>query len=119
MASPLGPKKILLAVLGVMILGGIGGILLNRVVLPYLSTISIFRNISFLEPQAPIVITKREEIRINEGINNLGVVNQTKGSLAAIYIHQGEFGSSEFVFSSVTNGVIATSDGIIIVPNAG
>ena len=119
METPVNSRKILLAALLVMVLGGMGSVFLNRVIFPYLSTISIFRKISFLESQAPIVITRREEIRINEGINNVDVVNQTKGSLASIFIHQGEFGTSRFDLSSVATGIVATSDGLIIVPSFG
>src|SRR3989338_9437774 len=119
METPVNSRKILLAALLVMVLGGMGSVFLNRVIFPYLSTISIFRKISFLEPQAPIVITRKEEIRINEGINNVDVVNQTKGSLASIFIHQGEFGTSRFDLSSVATGIVATSDGLIIVPSFG
>ncbi|MDP3993712.1 MAG: S1C family serine protease [Candidatus Doudnabacteria bacterium] len=119
METPVNYRKIFLAILLVMLLGGLGNALLNRIVFPYLSAISILRNIPFFEPQAPIVITRREEVRINEGINNTDVVNQTKGSLASIFIHQGEFGTPRFSLSQVATGVVAASDGLIIVPATG
>ena len=119
MGTPVNYRKILLGILLVMLLGGLGSVLLNRIVFPYLSAISIFRSIPFFEPQAPIVITRREEIRINEGINNTDVVNQTKGSLASVFIHQGEFGTTRFSLSQVATGIVAASDGLIIVPASG
>ena len=114
MKLELGIKTIILISLGVIILGGIGGVVLERLILPQLSTWPILRNFSLTSPTAPIVITKREEIHVNEGINNLDVANRVRSSLVTLYLHTGEFGSEKFHLFSIQSGVIMASDGIIV-----
>ena len=100
------------AVILVMLLGGLGGVLLDRVIFPYLSTLSAFRGIDFFS-RAPIVINRREEVRIVDGVNEAEVLRRVKGSLVTVYVHQGTFGSPRFRASAVRSGAIITSDGVI------
>lgn len=109
-------KKSILNIFLILIVGGIGGILLDRLVLPYLSTISLFKNLPILSPRTPLVITRREEIRIQEGINNLEVVNRIRNTLVTVYLHEGEFGAPKFRLLGIVSGVFVSSDGIIAVP---
>ncbi len=102
----------------IILLGGIGGILMDRVILPYLASFHIFQNIALLNPQAPIVITRREEIRINEGINNTEVINKVRPALITVYVHEGNFGSPRFKLILQTSGVIVTSDGVVVIPSS-
>lgn len=112
----LGLRQIVLLIILVLVLGGIGGILMERWFLPYLSTVPLLRNLPILSPRTSLVITRREEIRINEGINNLEVVNRIKNSLAAVYLHKGKIGTKDFRFISQVSGLVASSDGIILAP---
>lgn len=66
-----------------------------------------------------VVINRREEIRIDEGINNADIINRTKVSLVTVYSHQGTPGSKNFRINNLVTGLIVTSDGIIAAPTAG
>ena len=105
----LGAHGILLAIIFVLIVGGIGDALLERFVFPHLK---------FFDNKAPIVINRREEVQINDGLNNAEIINRVKNSLPAVYLHTGGFGTARFRPVSVFSGVIAASDGIIAVPAA-
>lgn len=100
----------------ILLLGGIGGALTDRLILPYLSTLPFFKNLEFLNPRSPIVITKREEIRINEGINYTETALSLKNVLASIYLHEGDFGSLRFRMRDHFSGILITSDGILAAP---
>lgn len=105
-------KTIAGAVILVMLLGGLGGVVLDRMVFPYLSTLSAFRGIDFFS-RAPLVINRREEVRIVDGVNQAEVLGRVKGSLAAVYAHQGAFGSARFRAVASRSAVVVTSDGVI------
>lgn len=92
----------------VMLLGGIGAIVLERGVLPYLSTTKFFGRFKFLDTGAPIVITRREEIRLSEQINNLEVIGKVKNALVRAQLSDG----------SAVSGMIVTNDGVAILPSA-
>lgn len=111
-------KKIFLWTLFVFVVGGIGGFVGQRWVFPRISTWPVLRDFDLFLPQAPIVITKREEIRINEGINHFEVAQRIKNSLVVVYLHEGEFGSPKFKLTAATTGVVFSSDGLIIIPSA-
>ncbi|MBI4050826.1 MAG: serine protease [Candidatus Doudnabacteria bacterium] len=109
-------KKSALTLLFVLFVGGVGGVLMDRVVLPYLASFRMFKNVAVLNPQAPLVITRREEVRITEGINNAEVINKIRPALAVVYVHEGDFGSKKFKLISQLNAVIITSDGVLAAP---
>ncbi len=102
----------------ILVAGGVGGALSERLVLPYLLTLSPFRRFAFFAPQAPLVITKREEIRIDEGINQRKVASELKNALVRVYVHEGQIGSPKFRLAAAVSGVVVTSDGIIAAPAA-
>lgn len=109
-------KYLFTQLLAMLLVGGIGGVLMDRVVLPYLASIPALKKIPFLGSQSTIVINRREEVRIDEGINNLAVANSVKNALAAVYVHEGEFGGPKFRIIGSTSGVVVTSDGFVITP---
>ena len=100
----------------ILLVGGLGGVLMDRVVLPFLVTLPILRNATILNPNALIVITRREEIRITDGVNQAEIINRVKNSIATVYIHRGDFGSPEFSLIGTLSGAVVTSDGIIATP---
>ena len=113
-----GVSGAVFAVLFILVLGGLGGVVLERLVLPYFSTWPIVRNFSALRPNSPILITKREEIRIVDGVNHAEVVNRAKNSLVTLYQHQGEFDSGSFRVEKTFGGVAVSNDGLILTPLA-
>lgn len=100
-------RIMLLWFFAVLLLGGLGGVLLERLVLPYFG---------ILGPATPVVVTKREEIIINEAINNAEVLNRAKPSLATLYLHEGEFASEKFRLTASLSGLVVASDGVIVSP---
>ena len=89
-------RKVCLCLLLILFLGGMGGILLERVLFPYLSSWSIFKNVNFLRPETQLVITRREEVRIDEGINQQELASRVKNSLVTVYCYDGELGEPKF-----------------------
>lgn len=119
MASLKITKSYVAQLILILLLGGLGGVLMDRVVLPYLSTLSVFRSVPLLNPQAPIVINHKEEIHIDEGINTADIISRVKGSLATVYVHDEDFTSPGFRLLQTLPGAVVTSDGIIAVPELG
>ncbi len=109
-------KTLGLYAFAILVIGGIGGVLLERGVFPYLSSIQGLNRLSFFAPQAPIIINKREEIRIIEGINQQEVANRAKSTMVSVYVYEGEIGTGNIRVSDIVTGVIATSDGVIVIP---
>lgn len=103
----------------VLLVGGVGGALLERVVLPYVAAWPGANRLKILSPQTQLVITKREEIRINEGVNQLEVGNRVKNSLLMIYAHEGKFLSGDFRVVASRSAVVVSSDGVLAVPADG
>ena len=87
--------------------GALGSIFFNRVAIPYLSTVKGFGWTGKLQSSAPIVITRREEVRLNEGVNLIELVKQAE--TITVSIHSGG-ANSQFL----GNGVIITSDGLVM-----
>ena len=112
-------KNLALHWLLIFLVGGMGGILLDRLVLPYLSTLSWFRHWPLLSSATPLVINRREEIHIDEGINHAEVLNRLRGSLVRVLVHDGEFGLPRTRLLQVLAGVVVTSDGVLVVPTGG
>lgn len=90
----------------VFIIGGIGGWILPQYVLPHFG----------IAIGSPVTIIRREEIQINEGINNTDIANRVKNSVVSVYVHDGTFGTAKFNLLSVVSGVIVSSDGLIVIP---
>lgn len=116
MKLEISAKNIILLVFFVLIIGGLGGLFLDKIVFPFLSSWPVFENWKFLRPETQLVITKREEIRIVEGINQHEVSSRLKNSLATVYFYKGKLSDAQFQYLSKTMGVIVSSDGVIIVP---
>lgn len=100
----------------ILVVGGLGGVLMDRLLLPYVSTWPVLRNFPVLNPSTPIVINKREEVRIDEGINYSDITNRVQSSLVMVYFHEGKFGAAKFKLLSTVSGAVVTSDGVIVVP---
>lgn len=106
-------KKVFLIVPLFILASGASAILIERAVFPYLQELPVLRDISFFDSRTPIVITRREEIRIDGGVNTQEVINRTRGSLVRVYASANiTAGQSVPTFF----GFIATNDGLVLIP---
>lgn len=107
------------AIAFVILLGGFGGIFFDRVVFPYLSTLTPFRGVEFFRGNAPLVINRREEIRIDEGLNQAELAQRSRSSLVTVYVHEGAFRSGQFRVLGYRTGIVVSADGLIAAPFGG
>lgn len=89
-----------------LLFGAAGSIIFNRWIIPYLSTAPGFAWVAKLHSNAPIVITRREEVRLNEGVNMIELTKQAQTFTVSIY-------STGPDAKFLENGIIFTSDGLI------
>ncbi|HYC79615.1 MAG TPA: S1C family serine protease [Candidatus Binatia bacterium] len=100
-------RKLILVIVAIaFIFGTIGSIVFNRFVFPYLSTVPGFAWVGRLQSNAPIVISRREEVRLNEGVNLIELTKQAQTVVVSIY-------SPGANARLLGNGLIITSDGTI------
>ncbi|MBI2607510.1 MAG: serine protease [Candidatus Doudnabacteria bacterium] len=106
-------KKLLLQILIIsFIVGAFGSIFFDRVVLPPLSTFPGLSWLSRLRSDTPIVITRKEEVRLNEGVNLIELTKQAQGFTVSI------FNVSESSTELLGSGIILSSDGLIFTAKA-
>jgi S1-C subfamily serine protease len=98
-------KNIILVLVAAFVVGAFGSIFFNRVVFPYLSTVPGLSWVGSLQSSAPIVITRREEVRLNEGVNLIELTKQAQTVVVSIY--------HPTTRAYLGNGLIITSDGLI------
>lgn len=91
----------------VLLLGGIGGVLLNRYAIPYLSDIPGLSWVQKLESTSPVVINRVQQVELNEGVNLIDLVKQASGFTASIY-------STGPTPKFLENGIVTSSDGMIV-----
>ena len=113
----IGIKKVILIGLGILIALGFWTHIFERMILPQVRKWPVLRNFSFLENNGSVVITKREEVRIQEGINEQDVVSKVKNSLVSVISYEGQRGTATVKISAIHSGVIITNNGIIAVPS--
>jgi len=103
-------KEKILTLFLILIIGGIGGILADQFLLPYLSTIPFFSKISFIEHagNGTKIINPTEKIIITENIAIEEAINKIKSSLVAIQSYQ----NNKLIKQGT--GFIMTSDGLIV-----
>jgi len=98
-------KKLLINMVVVaFIVGAMGSVVLNRYVIPSASNLPGLSWLSSLSYNSPIVITRREEVRLNEGVNLIELTKQAQTVTVSIYDSAQKF---------LGNGIIITSDGTI------
>ncbi|HYD92260.1 MAG TPA: S1C family serine protease [Flavobacterium sp.] len=106
-----------LVILGIFVLGGFGGLVVEKYVAPFLGSQPIIGRLGFLHPESPIVYTKTEQIRVNESVNLRNVIKQLTPNVVAIVGSKTNIGSS-FLPSVRGTGLVLTSDGIIATDNS-
>lgn len=101
-------KKLLVQILIIsFVVGAAGSIFFDRVVIPPLSTLPGLSSLRKLRSDTPIVITKKEEVRLNEGVNLIELTKQAQGFTVSIYSKQGTD------LNLLGSGIILSSDGLI------
>lgn len=98
-------KQITLIIIIAFFIGAVGSIAFNRAIIPFLSRIPKLSFLSKLSSNAPIVIIRREEIRLNEGVNLIELTKQAQGFTVSIY--------SADAAKYLGNGIIVANDGLI------
>ena len=99
---------------GIALLGGIGGVLLDRSVLPWLATQKGLNKIKFFEQASDnvTIINKTEQITVREDDSLETIVSQPSTAGVTIVARQTAEGSSA-VAGGVFPGVLLTNDGMI------
>ncbi len=87
--------------------GTVGSIFFDRIFLPYLSSLPKLSFLSKLTSTSPIVINRREQIQIDEGVNLTDLAKQAGAYTVSIYT------GDKAALGLAGAGVILTSDGVI------
>lgn len=106
-------KKISLIII-IMLLGGLGGIIADRYLFPYLSSTDYFIKHDFLKKSASdvTVINKTEQVFMKEESSINKISNQTASSIVNIISYPEQ--NSKKVTQKNGTGVVITSDGLIM-----
>jgi len=101
-------------VLAVFAVSGIATAVFINVIYPKLSDIPGF---TVLFPRFPIIINRTEQVRIAEGIDIRGTYERIRPAVVSVLSHQGGLapGAADFSPPTVSSGMIATDDGLILV----
>jgi prepilin-type processing-associated H-X9-DG protein len=106
-------KQVLFIILCSLIIGGFGGWLFNRFLIPKINTIPFLVKYNLAPQTSPLVINKREEIRVNEGSDSIAAIQKVKPWLVGI-VNGTDVNNAEIK----AGGVVLTSDGLIAVPKS-
>ncbi|OGE84757.1 MAG: hypothetical protein A3J48_04335 [Candidatus Doudnabacteria bacterium RIFCSPHIGHO2_02_FULL_46_11] len=96
----------------IFLVGGFGGLFMQKYLAPYLSSKPLFRNIGLLRTDSPLVITRTEQVRVNEGVKLIDLVKQLTPNVVAVIGGRGEPGV-DFSENVKGSGVIISSDGVV------
>lgn len=97
-------RNLVLWIFIIALVGGISGVLFNKFVIPTLSHVRGLTWVSKLESNTPVIINRREVVQFTDGTDLLNLTKQIEASTVSIYQ------ANKFV----GNGIIATSDGMIV-----
>lgn len=100
-------KPFTILIVAGLIAGALGGILFDRVFIPKLSFLPGLGWLKNYASNAPIVITRNEQVVLNEGVNLIELSNQASNMTVSIY--RGT--KPQLTFAGL--GTIMTSDGLI------
>ncbi|HEX5430198.1 MAG TPA: S1C family serine protease [Patescibacteria group bacterium] len=93
------------------VLGAIGGVLLNRFGIPFISGIPGMSWVQKLESSNPVIINRVQQVELNEGANLIDLSKQAAGYTSDVY-------ASTPDHKFLANGIIVTADGMIITPKS-
>ncbi len=95
-------KQFIYTVLIAFFIGAFGSIILGRFLFPLIGLARFATN-------SPIVINRREEVQLNEGVNLIDLIKQSGNFTVGIYGTKNNF---------LGNGTIVTSDGLVLTANS-
>jgi S1-C subfamily serine protease len=99
-------KQILIVGALAFFVGAAGSVVFNKFVFPKLSTVQGFAWVGKLQSTSPVIINRREEVRLNEGVNLIELTKQAQTTVTSIF-------STGPNAQLLGNGLIITSDGTI------
>ncbi len=102
-------RQVIIFVLIAFFVGAIGSIVIGRFVIPYLATIPKLQSLNRLATNSPIIVNRREEVQLNEGVNLIDLIKQAGNVTVSIFDAKNNF---------LGNGAVVTSDGLIMTPNS-
>ena len=99
--------KIISIIVGILLLGALGALLFDVLVLPYLLTNSYFERFQFVKDfkSGKIIVNPKEQVYIQENTALKSAIERVEKSVAVI---------SKTGTVSVSSGLVATSDGSVI-----
>lgn len=102
-------KKTLIIFL-ILLIGGLGGILADQFLLPYLATLPLFSGVEFIQQAADgtTIVNPKEEIIITENTALEKTIDKIAPCIVAIRSYQGQ------VLLEEGTGFLITSDGLLI-----
>lgn len=110
--------KIFFYLLIILVIGGIGGVLAERLVLPYLAHTAPFNKIVWLRQvkEKMTIINKTEKITIEENTAVEEAIDKIKPAVVGVITKKSEKGKIEQIVAEGT-GFILTADGLIVTAN--
>lgn len=99
-------KEILVVVVIAFVVGSIGSIFVDKFVLPKLTAFSGLGFLKDFQSDTPIIINRREQVVLDDGINTVDLTKQAQGFTVSIY--------SKENIKLLGTGIIATSDGVVL-----
>jgi S1-C subfamily serine protease len=100
--------KFIIAILIAVILSLLLMVLFGGYLSARLATLPIVRRFDLFKPQAPIVVTNRQEVRVNEGQDAIDAINRAKNRLSNIAVLQ------DGTLTVVGGAVNLTNDGYFV-----
>lgn len=106
---------ILLTIILAFIAGGVGSVMTNKVIFPYLSTIPFLTRYSFFQSGEPIVVEKKEKVTVTEESAVIEAVKKISPTTVSIIASRDVIGFFGDIFQQKAGGtgLILTNDGLI------
>lgn len=115
-------QKILLSCLAVFLLGGLGGLFMQKYAAPYLANKPVIGRLGIFHTDTPLVITRTEQIRVNENVNLRNLAKSLTPQVVLVLGGRGAVTTGglpkNFEEQSRASGVAVSSDGVIALDNA-
>jgi serine protease Do len=103
-------KAITFVILCSLIIGGFGGWIFDRYLIPKINTLPFLVKYNLAPQTAPLIINRREEIRVNEGSDSIAAIQKVKPWLVGI------ISGADLAHAQISgSGIVLTSDGLVAV----
>lgn len=100
-------KQVRTILIWAVIAGALGGVFFDRILVPKLSSVAGFGWLTKLSSSSQIIITRNEQVVLNEGANLVELAKQTSNITVSLYRGQ----KPNLAFAGL--GIVMTSDGLI------